>query len=355
MNKFVLYTDGGSRGNPGPAAGGFVISDADGFEIMAKGVFLGNCTNNVAEYGGLISGLEMLKEAGAKNVEIFCDSQLMVRQVNGQYRVKSPNLKPSYKQVMELLESFDKWSIEHVYRDSNERADEMANLAMDKKQNVQQGKMFLPSKSDTKKLRIGILVSGGGRTMLNIQDCIDNGQLNAEIAVVICSREKIKGYERAKNMGIDTHVVKRMDFEDIDRFSEKLGEILKDAKVDIVVQAGWLCLWQIPSEFENAVMNIHPALLPSFGGKGMWGNNVHQAVIDRGCKISGCTVHFCNNQYDQGPIIIQRSCTVSQDDDADSLAARVFEQECIAYPEAIKLFAENKLKIENGIVHIKHP
>ena len=103
----------------------------------------------------------------------------------------------------------------------------------------------------------------------------------------------------------------------------------------------------------DRVMNIHPALLPSFGGKGMWGHHVHQAVIDAGCKVSGCTVHFCTNDYDKGPIIVQRTCPVEDDDTPDTLAARVFEQECIAYPQAIELFQEKKLLVQNEIVKIK--
>jgi folate-dependent phosphoribosylglycinamide formyltransferase PurN len=100
-------------------------------------------------------------------------------------------------------------------------------------------------------------------------------------------------------------------------------------------------------------MNIHPALLPSFGGQGMWGHHVHEAVLKAGCKISGCTVHFCTNEYDKGPIIVQRSCPVKDDDTPDTLAVRVFKQECIAYPQAIKLFAEDKLTVQNGIVKVK--
>jgi folate-dependent phosphoribosylglycinamide formyltransferase PurN len=102
-------------------------------------------------------------------------------------------------------------------------------------------------------------------------------------------------------------------------------------------------------------MNIHPALLPSFGGKGMYGHHVHEAVLARGCKVSGCTVHFVNNAYDEGPIILQRCVPAYAEDTADALAARVFEQECIAYPEAIRLFAEGRLRIEGGVVRIDDP
>jgi folate-dependent phosphoribosylglycinamide formyltransferase PurN len=129
--------------------------------------------------------------------------------------------------------------------------------------------------------------------------------------------------------------------------------VLTAANVELVIQGGWLCLWKIPARYENRVMNIHPALLPSFGGQGMWGHHVHEAVLKSGCKVSGCTVHFCTNEYDKGPIIVQRSCEAKDSDTPETLAARVFEQECFAYPQAIRLFADGKLSVENGIVKIK--
>ena len=147
-------------------------------------------------------------------------------------------------------------------------------------------------------------------------------------------------------------IIRKKDFPDINELSKRIEAELLAANVDLVIQAGWLCLWKIPARYENRVMNIHPALLPSFGGKGMWGHYVHQAVLKQGCKISGCTVHFCTNEYDKGPIILQRCCQVEDDDTPETLAARVFEQECIAYPQAIKLFAEGKLRIANGKVKI---
>ena len=120
-----------------------------------------------------------------------------------------------------------------------------------------------------------------------------------------------------------------------------------------MVQGGWLCLWKIPERYENRVMNIHPALLPSFGGQGMWGHHVHEAVLAAGCKVSGCTVHFCTNEYDKGSIIVQRACEVKDDDTPDTLAKRVFEQECIAYPQAIKLFADDKIIVQDSKVKVK--
>jgi folate-dependent phosphoribosylglycinamide formyltransferase PurN len=130
---------------------------------------------------------------------------------------------------------------------------------------------------------------------------------------------------------------------------------LDERKVDLVCMAGFLSYWIIPDRYLGRVMNIHPALLPAFGGEGMYGHHVHEAVLARGCKVSGCTVHFVNNTYDDGPIVLQRAVPVRAEDTPDRLAARVFEQECIAYPEAIRLFAEGRLRIEGRIVHIDDP
>ncbi|HQG49408.1 MAG TPA: phosphoribosylglycinamide formyltransferase, partial [Sedimentisphaerales bacterium] len=203
-----------------------------------------------------------------------------------------------------------------------------------------------------KRLRLGVLLSGGGRTMLNILESIRRGELNAEIALVISSLSTVAGVALARNAGLPVKVVRRKDHPDLDAFSARLQEELSAAGVDLVVQGGWLCLWKIPAQYENRVMNIHPALLPSFGGRGMWGHHVHEAVLAAGCKVSGCTVHFCTNEYDRGPIIIQRTCPVLDDDTPETLAERVFEQECLAYPEAIRLFAEGRLQIEGNRVKI---
>ncbi|MGE4286623.1 MAG: phosphoribosylglycinamide formyltransferase [Phycisphaerae bacterium] len=200
--------------------------------------------------------------------------------------------------------------------------------------------------------RIAILLSGGGRTMLNIGEEIAAGRLNASIALVISSREDLKGVDRAREMGIDVAVIRRKDLSSLELFSSAIEQKLTEYDIDLVVQAGWLCLWNIPHCYENRVLNIHPSLLPSFGGKGMWGHHVHEAVLARGCKVSGCTVHFCTNEYDDGPIILQRTCPAYSTDTPDELAARVFEQECLAYPEAIRLFCRGALRVENGIVHI---
>lgn len=343
-----LFTDGGSRGNPGPAGAGFVISSADGEPILSRGLFLGQATNNIAEYAAIKGALTAAKELGAESIRLFSDSQLLVRQLNGQYKVKSENLKDLHADCMALLASFSSWQVTHIYREKNAEADAMANRAMDKKADVEIQHQSLKPKG--KKLRLGILLSGGGRTMVNIQQEIEAGHVDAEIVVVISSLSNVRGVQFAKGMGLEPVIIRKKDNPDVEQFSDKIAAALDAAQVDLVVQAGWMCLWHIPANYENRVMNIHPALLPAFGGQGMWGHHVHEAVVKTGCKVSGCTVHFCTNEYDAGPIIAQRTCEVKDDDDADSLAARVFEQECLAYPEAIQLFAKGRLKVEDGIV-----
>lgn len=351
-DQLMIRTDGGSRGNPGPAAAAFVLSNSAGRQIEARAFFLGRTTNNVAEYTGLVKALEAAKRLNAEQVTVFSDSELLVRQVNGQYKVKSEQIRPLFQQARELLGKFQSWKVQHLSRDKNAQADELVNRALNLEQDVEAE--TAPRRDlDSKPVRLGVLISGGGTTLMNILDCIQNGRLNAEIPLVVSSRSTVTGVEKARAAGLNVKIIRKKDHPDIDGFSKQLEEALTTAKVDLVIQAGWLCLWNIPAQYENRVMNIHPALLPSFGGQGMWGHHVHEAVLKAGCKISGCTVHFCTNEYDRGPIIVQRACPVREDDTADSLAARVFEQECVAYPQAISLFQEGKLLVADGRVKIR--
>ncbi len=350
VERLTIYTDGASRGNPGPAAAAYVLTDWHGRELAAKGLYLGEATNNVAEYSGLMRALEAAREMSPKMLCIYSDSELMVRQISGEYKVKSELIRPLYQQTMSLLESFDCYQVKHIPRGKNARADGLCNRALDRQQDVD-GRAK-PSAAGQKHVRLGALISGGGRTVLNILECIRRGELNAEIPVVISSRSTVKGVERAQDAGLEVKVIRTKDYPDIDEFSRRIEEVLAGADVDLVIQGGWLCLWKIPQRYADRVMNIHPALLPSFGGKGMWGHYVHEAVLAAGCKVSGCTVHFCTNEYDKGPIIVQRTCPVEEGDTADTLAERVFEQECIAYPEAIRLFAEGRIMVEQGRVRI---
>ena len=355
VDTITIFTDGGSRGNPGPAAGAYVLIDAGGKTIAGKGVFLGKTTNNVAEYTGMLEGIQAAKTMGYKAVKLFSDSELMVKQITGIYRVKNKRLKVIHTKIKKLLGGFDKWQITHVYRENNKDSDKLANDSMDKKCDVvlKTGGGVVAGRGGKKPLRLGVLLSGGGTTMVNIQKEIEAGRLNAEIVVVISSLSTVRGVELAKKMGFKLEIVRKKDFDGVDSFSGRIEEIITEAEVDLVVQAGWLCLWKIPDAFENRVMNIHPALLPSFGGQGMWGHHVHEAVVKKGCKVSGCTVHFCTNEYDLGPIIVQKGCSVNDQDDADAVAAKVFKQECIAYPDAIRLFSEGRLTVEGGIVKVK--
>ena len=350
--KIIAHIDGGSRGNPGPAAAGFTLTDANGKQLQARGVFLGRATNNVAEYTGLLKALDAAAGLGARQLTIFSDSELLVKQINGQYRVKSDLIRPLFDQAISLLAQFRSWQVRHIRREQNARADKLVNQALDAGHDVEV-KPKAPGRR-TKPIRLGVLISGGGTTLMNILEYIKEERLNAEVAVVISSLSKAGGVAKAKNAGLNVKIVRKKDFADIDQFSAKIEAELAAAKVDLVIQGGWLCLWKIPSRYENRVMNIHPALLPSFGGQGMWGHHVHEAVLSYGCKISGCTVHFCTNEYDKGPIIVQRACEVRSDDTPDTLAARVFEQECIAYPQAIKLFAEGRISVQGNVAIIEN-
>jgi formyltetrahydrofolate-dependent phosphoribosylglycinamide formyltransferase len=201
-------------------------------------------------------------------------------------------------------------------------------------------------------LRLAVLVSGSGTTLQNLIDEVAAGRLNASIQIVIGSRPGLVGLERAAAAKIANFVVDRKSFDSCEAFSQQVFGLIDDANVDLVCLAGWLCLLELPAKYLGRIMNIHPALLPGFGGKGMFGPRVHQAVLDHGCKVSGCTVHFVDGAYDSGPIIIQRTCPVLDDDTAETLAHRVFEEERIAYPEAIRLFQAGRLKIEGRRVRI---
>lgn len=200
-----------------------------------------------------------------------------------------------------------------------------------------------------KQFKLAVLISGGGRTLLNLARCIREGTLPASIEVVISSRGDVAGVERARAAGLNTKIIERKSLFPAD-FQSRLTEAV--AAFDLVCMAGFLSLWQIPDEMHGRVMNIHPALLPEFGGPGMYGLRVHEAVLKAGKKESGCTVHFCDNTYDHGPVILQRRVPVLPTDTAETLAARVFAEECIAYPEAIRLFAAGGVRYEAGRVGI---
>lgn len=204
-------------------------------------------------------------------------------------------------------------------------------------------------------INLAVLASGGGTTLQNLLDQIRAGHLSARIKLVLASRPNIRALSRAAEANLPHFVVDRKSIPDIKTFSDKVVSLIDAAKIDLVCLAGWLSILDIPDRYENRVINIHPALLPSFGGQGMYGEKIHQAVLDHGCKVSGCTVHFVDAHYDNGPIILQRTCPVLDNDTPASLAARVFEQEKIAYPEAIRLIQQGRLRIEGRRVFLKDP
>jgi phosphoribosylglycinamide formyltransferase-1 len=201
-------------------------------------------------------------------------------------------------------------------------------------------------------LKLAVLLSGSGTTLQNLIDRIEAGELSATVGCVISSQPSAYGLERAKQHGIPHTAITRKQFPDGKAFNCALWQEIAGHNVDLVALAGFMCRLEIPKDFENRIMNVHPALLPAFCGKGMYGHHVYEAVLASGAKITGATVHFVDNEYDHGPIILQAAVPVLDDDTPDTLAARVQAKERELYPRAIQLFAENRLHIEKSRVRI---
>jgi phosphoribosylglycinamide formyltransferase-1 len=208
-------------------------------------------------------------------------------------------------------------------------------------------------------LKLAVLISGSGRTLNNFIDLAADGELPVDIRLVVSSSAKAGGLKFAEEAGISTCVISRADFDagspgDVP-FGEAIFTPCRDAGVDYVAMAGFLKLAPVPADFTGRVLNIHPALIPSFCGPGMYGHHVHQAVLDAGVRVTGCTVHFVDNLYDHGPIIWQQPVPVFEDDTADTLAKRVFECEKEAYPHVLKLLAASRVELKDGRVTIRKP
>jgi phosphoribosylglycinamide formyltransferase-1 len=201
-------------------------------------------------------------------------------------------------------------------------------------------------------IRLAVCVSGGGTTLQNLIDRIAGGALRAEIVRVLASKPQIGAIERAEAAGIPVTVEERRAYHGLDEFSVAVFAPIRRDRADLVILGGFLALVGIPPDYEGRVMNIHPALIPSFCGKGYHGAVIHQDAIATGVKVSGCTVHFADATYDTGPIILQRAVPVLDDDTAESLAARVFRAECEALPEAIALYAAGRLAVEGRRVRV---
>lgn len=203
-----------------------------------------------------------------------------------------------------------------------------------------------------RRFSIAVLISGGGTTLKNLLARIAADTLPVEITLVISSAGQAKGLRYAEEAGIRTQVIRRRDHDSDEAFGDQVFQACRDSGIQLVVMGGFLKYLPIPADFENRVVNIHPGLIPAFCGKGYYGLRVHQAVLDYGAKVSGCTVHFVDNQYDHGPIILQRVTDVRDDDTAESLQQRVFELECEAFPEAIRLIADGRVRVEDRHVRI---
>lgn len=196
-----------------------------------------------------------------------------------------------------------------------------------------------------KNLQLAVLLSGSGTTLQNLLDRSRTGDPYAVVAV-IGSKPDAYGLERAKAAGIPAVCVPRKEYKDADAHNAALWAEIRKYAVDLVVLAGFLHMVRVPEDFKDRIVNIHPALLPAFGGKGMYGIHVHEAVLEYGAKITGCTVHFVDEHYDTGPIILQKTVPVRDDDTPDILQARVQEAEREALPEALRLIAEGRARAE---------
>ncbi len=201
-------------------------------------------------------------------------------------------------------------------------------------------------------LRIAVLVSGGGTNLQALIDAEKNGIIkNGKIELVLSSKEGVYALERAKNAGIKTEVLVRKDYSDIETYSQKLVEVLKANGIDLIVLAGFMTIISecVSRAFENKIVNVHPALIPSFCGKGFYGLHVHEAALSKGVKLSGATVHFVTEECDGGPIILQKAVEVKDDDTPETLQKRIMEEaEWKILPEAVSLICEGKVKVVNN-------
>jgi phosphoribosylglycinamide formyltransferase-1 len=201
-------------------------------------------------------------------------------------------------------------------------------------------------------IRLAVCVSGGGTTLQNLIDRIASGAFRATIVRVVASKPRIKAIERAEAARIPVTLAARGVHDSLEEFSAAVFDPIRGDGADLVILGGFLALIAIPPDYEGRVINIHPALIPSFCGKGYHGLVVHQDAIATGVKISGCTVHFADATYDTGPIILQKTVPVLDDDTPETLAARVFEAECEALPEAVSLYAAGRLQVDGRRVRI---
>lgn len=203
-------------------------------------------------------------------------------------------------------------------------------------------------------IRLAVCVSGEGTTLQNLIEYIRTRRMDAQIVQVVASRPRIGAIARAEAVGIPLALANR-NARSRSEFSASVFDPIRHSQADLVILAGFLSLLYIPPEYKGRVLNVHPSLIPAFSGEGFYGSRVHKAVLDYGAKVSGCTVHFADDAYDNGPIILQRVVPVQEDDTPETLAARIFVEECKALPEAITLYAQGRLRLDGRRVRIAPP
>ncbi len=204
-----------------------------------------------------------------------------------------------------------------------------------------------------RKLPIAVLISGGGTTLRNLLRRIDGGSLDADVRLVVSSSSHAQGLQFAADAGIASRVVRTRDLPTPQAFSDEIFAACRAAGVELVVLGGFLKHLLVPPDYTNRVTNIHPALIPAFCGKGYYGLRVHESALEYGVKVSGCTIHFVDNEYDHGPIILQRVVPVLEGDTPHDLAARVFEAECDAYPQVLQWIAEGCVEVDGRRVRVR--
>jgi phosphoribosylglycinamide formyltransferase-1 len=200
--------------------------------------------------------------------------------------------------------------------------------------------------------RLAVLLSGSGSTLENLYEKRDAGQLPVEVCCVASSRADAFGLERAQRRGTPSRAIPRRAYASPSAFSDAVFEYLDDFQPDLVALAGFMSFLAIPPRYENKLVNVHPSLLPAFGGQGCYGMHVHEKVLAYGCKVSGCTVHFVDHEYDHGPIICQRAVEVAPDETPASLAEKVQAAEREVYPEAIARIASGQVRLDGRRVLI---
>ncbi len=198
-------------------------------------------------------------------------------------------------------------------------------------------------------VKIAVMVSGQGRgtNMQAIIDACKSGTINGEVDLVIGTKDEAPALERARSEGVNTVAISPKSFDSADDYDEALFAILRNSNIDLICLAGYMRLLgqSIVRNYRNRILNVHPALIPMFFGKGMYGHYVHEAAINRGVKFTGVTVHLVDEEYDTGPIVLQAVVPVEEDDTPDILAARVLKHEHQAYTDAIALFAEGRIQV----------